>query len=185
MSLASMSARSGRVIASGISAGALAAVAGVACCAKAGSAGAAASRIERRRRVAARGVRAAEVFGRPWPRVLVVTWGSRSHHAGIMPAESGQEVQIELIFRYEYAAFIPLRQVRSEDALRTAVVVPPVVPVQVVEPDRPATAGGMHETAGADIDADVGDPDAAADDHEVGRGQLGRGHPRPQVASPG
>ena len=43
--------------------------------------------------------------------------------------------------------------------------------IEVVEPDRAAAAGRVHETAIADIDAHMGDPAAGAEEDQIGGGQ--------------
>src|SRR5690606_8694722 len=61
-----------------------------------------------------------------------------------------------------------------QDALGPAVVPPPVAAVEMVQAHRAAGAGGVHEAALADIDADVAHLRAAAEEHQVGGGELAR-----------
>src|SRR3546814_8286926 len=56
-----------------------------------------------------------------------------------------------------------------QDALRAAVVVAPVGAVEAVQAHRSAAARGMDEAALADIDADVAQVAAAAEEHQVPR----------------
>src|SRR3546814_16764600 len=59
-----------------------------------------------------------------------------------------------------------------QDALRAAVVIAPVGAVEAVQAHRSAGARGMDEAALADIDADVAHVAAAAEEHQVRRGQA-------------
>src|SRR3546814_9128731 len=70
-----------------------------------------------------------------------------------------------------------------QDALRAAVVVAPVGAVEAVQAHRSAAARGMDEAALADIDADVAHVAAAAEEHQVRRGQALGGDARPLVRS--
>ena len=76
--------------------------------------------------------------------------------------------------------FLP-RRVFSlvEDALRSAVMVPPVRTVQMVQADRAAGGRRMHESPLANVDADMADAAAAAEKHQVGGGQPVRVDSRP------
>src|SRR3546814_635923 len=72
-----------------------------------------------------------------------------------------------------------------QDALRAAVVVAPVGAVEAVQAHRSAAARGMDEAALADIDADVAHVAAAAEEHQVRRGQALGGDARPLVGGEG
>src|SRR3546814_17586947 len=66
-----------------------------------------------------------------------------------------------------------------------AVVVAPVGAVEAVQAHRSAAARGMDEAALADIDADVAHVAAAAEEHQVRRGQALGGDARPLVGGEG
>src|SRR3546814_11749050 len=72
-----------------------------------------------------------------------------------------------------------------QDALRAAVVIAPVGAVEAVQAHRSAGARGMDEAALADIDADVAHVAAAAEEHQVHRGQALGGDARPLVGGEG
>src|SRR3546814_2576724 len=72
-----------------------------------------------------------------------------------------------------------------QDALGAAVVVAPVGAVEAVQAHRSAAARGMDEAALADIDADVARVVAAAEEHQVRRGQALGGDARPLVGGEG
>src|SRR3546814_1871711 len=72
-----------------------------------------------------------------------------------------------------------------QDSLGAAVVVAPVGAVQAVQAHRSAAARGMDEAAFADIDADVTHAAAAAEEHQVRRGQALGGDSRPLVGGEG
>src|SRR3546814_1813065 len=59
-----------------------------------------------------------------------------------------------------------------QDALGASVVVAPVGAVEAVQAHRSAAARGMDEAALADIDAAVAHAAAAAEEHQVRRGQA-------------
>src|SRR3546814_2431949 len=66
-----------------------------------------------------------------------------------------------------------------------AVVVAPVGAVEAVQAHRSAAARGMDEAALADIDADVAHVAAAAEEHQVRRGQALGGDARHLVGGEG
>jgi FKBP-type peptidyl-prolyl cis-trans isomerase SlyD len=53
-----------------------------------------------------------------------------------------------------------------------AVVITPIRPIEPIQADRAAGARGMYETPLANIDADVADLSAAAEEHQIGSGQA-------------
>ena len=59
-----------------------------------------------------------------------------------------------------------------------AVVIAPVGAVQAVEADRAAGARGVDEAAFADVDADVADAAAPAEEHQVRGGEPVGGNAR-------
>src|SRR5690554_170382 len=75
---------------------------------------------------------------------------------------------------------------RLQHPPRSAVVVAPVVPVQVIQAYGAAAARSVHEAAFADVDPHVADAAAAAEEHQVaGHQALGsdaRSLPGEQVA---
>src|SRR3546814_3569752 len=68
-----------------------------------------------------------------------------------------------------------------QDELGADVVVGPVGAVEAVQAHRSAAARGMDEAALADIDAEVAHAAAAAEEHQVRRGQALGGDARPLV----
>src|SRR5688572_29248895 len=85
-------------------------------------------------------------------------------------------VQISLVSRELNETYVTFS---VQYAFCAGIMIAPVGAIQLVQPDRPAGAGRMHEAPFTDVNSHMAHAALAAEEDQIGRGQLFRSDARP------